>query len=127
MKERKTSEIEIMLQEWAQWSHNCAENLSYPTQSNIFALMQLGIMVKPTYGPKPMLENPIAEKMDSWILRLKVYKPIEADALIFYYLSGWMKETLSKKLGISIRTLDLRIATAKTWLEGCYEGQERFR
>lgn len=127
MKERKVSEVEIMLEEWAQWSNNCAENLSYPGQSNIFSLMELGIMVKPTYGPKPILENPIAEKMDMWILRLKRYKPVEADAIIFYYLSGWMKEKLAKQLGISVRTLNQRIETAKIFLSGCYEGQDRFR
>lgn len=125
MKERSLSDVEIMLEEWAKWaSTDMLNGLGYSRFSNLGWLVETGGLIIHTTGPKYPPDNPMAEEMDRWLVDLKQYKPLEADAIISYYLSGWIKEIIARKFKISVRMLEVRIKTAKTWLEGRYIGKK---
>jgi ECF sigma factor len=126
--ERAKSGVELMLEEWARWSSiDLLNGLGYSRFSNIGWLVETGGLIIHTNGPRRVPDNSIAEEMDKWLVELKRYKPLEAEAIICYYLSGFIKERIARKFKVSVRMLEVRIKTAKTWLEGRYSGQrEKF-
>jgi ECF sigma factor len=123
--EKVKSGVELMLEEWASWSASDILNgLGYSRFSNIGWLVETGGLIIHTTGPRRVPDNFIAEEMDSWLVELKSVKPLEADAIIAYYLSGYFKERVARKFQISVRMLEVRIKFAKTWLEGRYAGRK---
>lgn len=111
--------VEGMLDDWARWSVTGLNNgLGYSRLSNIGLIIENGGLIIHSNWPKYLPDHPTAEEMDKWIVELSKEKPTEADALVRYYLTTFCKEIIARKLGISVRMLEIRIKTAKTWLEG---------
>ena len=119
-----SKKVDEMLDEWAIWSRTGVNpGIGFPRMSSIAWLIENGGIVARTTGPKYLPENKEAEEMNTWISQLNQEKPIEAQALIAYYLSGMIKETLAKKLKITPRMLNMRIRIAKIWLEGRFSSK----
>lgn len=121
-----SAQVETMLDIWTKWVRKGNSNgLGYPSVSNIGKIYESGCVPIQRGGARskcPLEEDPIAETMERWIIELKREKEIEADVLIYFYAIGWCKEKLGKIMGVSVRMIEVRLKTAKTWLEGRYAG-----
>lgn len=127
-----SAQIETMLDIWARWARKGRSNgLDYSRLSNIGWIIENGGVPVHSGGYKakaPMEDNPIAEEMEKWVMDLKREKFLEGDALIHFYVTGWHKEKLARLMGVSVRMVEVRLKTAKTWLEGRLAGRrEGFR
>jgi DNA-directed RNA polymerase specialized sigma24 family protein len=121
--------VEMMLDIWAKWARRGRSNgLNYSHLSNIGWIIENGGVPIERGGQKakcPLEDDPIAEEMEKWITELAHEKPMEADALVQFYVTGWYKEKLARLMGVSVRTIEARMKTAKTWLEGRYSAKKK--
>jgi hypothetical protein len=123
-----SAQVETMLNIWARWARKERSNgLNYPHLSNVGWIIESGGVPIQRGGQKvkcPLEDDPIAEEMEKWIVELTQEKPLEADTLVQFYITGWYKEKLARLMGVGVRTIEARMRTAKTWLEGRYSAKK---
>jgi hypothetical protein len=111
--------LENRLQHWAWWYVNLMEG-NLPNQStSMFSLISdLGILVSGS-KQKGMPTNEAAEEINTWVNRMELVYPLDAQALRDYYFKKSEKlKDLAEKHKTSVTTFKKRVHDAKKWLDG---------
>lgn len=114
-----TFEVEQRLVQWASYRLRLDNNeIGWPSKSVMIKLSEGCGTRYPTTGVCLIGEYDLSAQTDYWLQCMGREFPEYRDAIQIYYTTKMHPNKVAKLLGISRRTLNQRIQTAKIWLCG---------
>lgn len=123
--------VDDLLYAWASWVRSGRPALGLSDRSPIYEMVKFGVLSK-GIGVKPEPEALQEERTDKAVHSLKTSRPELYEVVIAQYLGEptgpdtWVKmpdvKRRARYCGISVPTLNSRLASARDWIDGFLGG-----
>ena len=114
--------LEVRLDEWADWQRLPKDfGLGFKKETMLYKLQRDGVVLRGTPGSGINVDNNVsAEEMEGWVMVLHQMDENLSDVIRakYIYEPKLPNDLIAKKLRISVRTFEARLATSRSTLIG---------